>query len=274
MEYKYKFTDEPFGRYVLRGYRKFLHSLSLALSNSFLSFKIALVLRKLTLQNKLEIVDAAPLRNIDVRLYPLDNTGDRLVLFMPWFFEWEEFKLIDELMPEGGTFVDVGANTGYYSFIASKKVGAKGRVISLEPNPVMYNRLMYNLSLNEGLENISTYQQGLSDKKGSFRLGLEPGGNLGGASIVQANDVYFVEVDCVPMLDFLKGIKGLKGVDFLKIDVEGAEPMILNPFFKDAPKSLWPKLILIETTSDIPFEQFGYERIRKTKNNTLFRLTT
>ncbi len=241
--------------------------------NNFISFKIALVLRKLALQNKLNTVDATPLRNINARLYPLDNTGDRLVLFMPWFFEWEEFGLINELLPEDGIFLDVGANTGYYSFIASRKVGPKGKVVALEPNPVMLKRFNFNMDQNEGFENIKIYEQGLSDVKDTFRLGLEPGGNLGGASIVQANDVYFVEVDCEPMLEFVKKIENLDRIDFLKIDVEGAEPMILNPFFNDAPKPLWPKMILVETTTGIPFEDFGYKKIRKTKNNTIYKLT-
>ncbi len=271
---EYKFTNELFGTYALRGYRRLLYDISQELSNTFVSFKLALVLRKLTLQNKLETVDASPLENIKVRLYPLDNTGDRLVLFMPWFFEWEEFGLINKLMPEGGTFVDVGANTGYYSFIASRKAGKNGKVIALEPNPVMFKRLTYNLSLNDDMGNILKFQQGLSDKKGTFRLGLKPGGNLGGASIVQANDVHFVEVDCEPMLDFINGIENLNCIDFLKIDVEGAEPMILNPFFENAPKELWPKLILIETTDGIPFERFGYQKIRKTKNNTVYKLVS
>ena len=40
--------------------------------------------------------------------------------------------------------------------------------------------------------------------------------------------------------------ENVTAIDALKIDVEGAEDKILSPFFRDAPRSLWPRLILIE----------------------------
>ena len=265
-----KWTDEPFGTYSLKGYRKFFHNISINLSNSKFWFKVALVLRKLTLQNKLEIVDATPLKEFNVRLFPLDNIGDRLALFMPWYFEWEEFDVMEELLSERETFLDIGANTGYYSLIASKLAGEKGTVIAFEPNPIMYNRFLFNLKVNDRVGNVRTFDVGLADKEGEFTLALDPG-NLGGASIMHEYGEHSVKVKCRPLTDLLEEEK-IKKIDFMKIDVEGAEPIILNPFFSKADRSLWPKRILIETTNGIPFEDLGYRQIRKTKNNTVYEL--
>lgn len=267
-----KWTDKPYGTHALKGYRKFLHTISINLNNSKFWFKIALVLRKLTLQNRLEVVDAAPSRGLRVRLYPLDNIGDRLALFMPWYFEWAEFEVMEELFNEGGTFLDVGANTGYYSLVASKLAGKKGKVIAVEPNPIMYNRFLFNLGANEGTENVYPFDIGLADKVGEFSLSLDPG-NLGGATIMREYGEHSVKVKCRPLTDLLQEQK-IERIDFMKIDVEGAEPIILNPFFEKAEKSLWPEFILIETTNGIPFEKNGYKQIRKTKNNTVYQLTS
>ncbi len=65
-----KWTDEPFGKYYFKGYQRLLHGLSIDLSDNKFWFKVALLLRKFTLQNKLRIVDATPLKDFKVRLYP------------------------------------------------------------------------------------------------------------------------------------------------------------------------------------------------------------
>lgn len=267
-----KWNEEPFETYGLKGYRKFLHKLSCLLPNGFLTFKLALVLRKLTLQNKLEIVDAESIENLFVRLYPLDNIGDRLALFMPWYFERLEFKIVRRLLKEGQTFLDIGANTGYYSLLASKFVGEDGRVLAFEPNPTMFQRLKYNLMINKSA-NVLAFNVGLADKTDEFTLHLNPN-NLGSATIMHdfhAGSDYRISISCRPLLEILVE-NNLEKIDFMKIDVEGAEPLILNTFFETADKLLWPTYILTETTEGIPFEALGYLMIEKTKNNTLFKL--
>lgn len=265
-----KWSEKPYGTFALTGYRNAFQKICMGLKNNKFSFRIALVLRKLTLQNRLEIVDSAPLDGYKVRLFPLDNIGDRLALFMPWYFEWEEFSLMKEYFKSGGTFLDIGANTGYYSLVASRLAGQEGAVLAIEPNPIMYNRCLFNLGLNEKTENVKTFEIGLADKVGEFSLGIHPG-NLGGASIMQEYGEHTIKIKCVPLVDLL-GEQNVKKLDFMKIDVEGAEPLILNHFFENAEKELLPKMILIETTSGIPFEKFGYKKIRKTKNNSLYEL--
>ena len=261
--------DEPFGEFHLTGYKRFLQRLSVKLPQTNFWFKIALILRKLTLLNRLAVVDASPLNGFKVRLYPLDNVGDRLVLFMPWFFEREEFKIIKDNFKEG-TFMDVGANTGYYSLLASKFVRKKGRVLALEPNPVMHNRLLFNLHNNDETGNIQAYNVGLADRSDEFNLYLDPK-NLGRSTIIKNIGKMNIKVQCKPLVDFVHQ-QHIDRIDFMKIDVEGAEPMILNHFFKNARKSVWPKMILIETAEGIDFEALGYSLQSKTKHNSFFVL--
>jgi precorrin-6B methylase 2 len=56
--------------------------------------------------------------------------------------------LIEKLMPQGGTFVDVGANIGLMSVVAGLRAGPKGRVVAIEPAPIIAKRLEENLCLN------------------------------------------------------------------------------------------------------------------------------
>ncbi len=265
--------EEPFGTYSLRGMDHILQKISSILPNTFLTFKIALVLRKLVLRKKIQVVDVDSVDKLKMRVYPLDNVGDRLALFMPWYFERDEFSAIRSYFFEGGVFIDIGANTGYYTLLASRVAGKEGKVLSFEPNAVAFNRMTFNMRNNASSSNISSFNFGLADKEGEFELGVDPG-NLGGGTIVEGyrERGYDVQkVKCRLLTDVLKE-EGIQRLDFMKIDVEEAEPIVLNPFFETASKEVWPKYILIESTEGIPFGELGYKEILKTKNNTIFKL--
>ena len=85
-----------------------------------------------------------------------------------------------------------------------------------------------------------------------------------------------VRVPSVALLDLLQA-EGFTTVDAIKLDVEGAEDLILDPFFRDAPESLYPSLFLIEDGRDqwqidLPklLESKGYRLARQTRLNLLF----
>jgi hypothetical protein len=71
---------------------------------------------------------------------------------------------------------------------------------------------------------------------------------------------------------------GITAVDALKIDVEGAEDLVLAPFLRDAPQHLLPELVLIEDTrgfwqTDVfaLLERRGYTVVARSKQNVAFR---
>src|SRR5688500_9658786 len=72
-------------------------------------------------------------------------------------------------LPAGGTFVDVGANWGYFTLVAAHAVGASGRVVALEPDPRVHAELAANLARN-GIRNVTALAVAASDRAGEATL--------------------------------------------------------------------------------------------------------
>ena len=89
--------------------------------------------------------------NVRIPCIGLLRTGDN-----------QNFK---ESLKEGMTVVDIGTNIGYYTIIAGKKVGQKGKVFGYEPNLGSFNLLQQNIQINN-FNNITTVNIALSDKPG------------------------------------------------------------------------------------------------------------
>ena len=244
-----------------------LYEMAQGLGRGRLRFKLGLAMRKLVLRNK-RIVDADPL-GIRCRFYPHENLGDRFVLFTPQYYEHEERELLPHLLLSDSTFVDIGANTGFYSLFAAKLIEPPGRIVAFEPNPVMYERFTLNIAFN-GLERrIEALPIGLADREGEFDLSYDPW-QLGGASMAVDGGPLHVKVPCRPLLDVLRE-KEVAAVTVLKIDVEGFEASILNPFFAAAPRSLFPEHIIIESAEGIDWAGSGYRFQKRTHaHNSIF----
>jgi len=73
-------------------------------------------------------------------------------------------------------------------------------------------------------------------------------------------------IKCRPLLDVLNE-QNIQQIHLLKIDIENAEPLALNPFFEKAPKELFPKMIFIESDHKINLKRLGYRIIAKTNSN-------
>ena len=81
-----------------------------------------------------------------MRLNPADLIHQSIYLYGTWEAgTWDQMK---RFLPEGGTFVDVGAHHGYYSLKAARAMGPSGSVISIEPNPASISRLETNRELS------------------------------------------------------------------------------------------------------------------------------
>jgi FkbM family methyltransferase len=267
MSFAYK--NEAFGHHYLKGYRKKFLSLAQGLSTSYWSQRLGFVLRKLVLLNTLKVIDGEAF-GIKARFYPLDNLADRLFLFLPKIFETDEFIFLKKHLTPESVFIDIGANSGFYSLVAAQVINSQGKIIAFEPNPVMIARLRMNISLNGKDGIIEVMPFGLADRITEFDLALDPT-NLGGSTIMKTKREHIVKIKCMPLLDALKG--KVDRIDFLKIDIEGADILVMNAFFKSAPASLYPKFIIIETDEGLDLESLGYKAIAKTKaHNTIYKL--
>jgi FkbM family methyltransferase len=116
------------------------------------------------------------------------------------------------------TFVDVGANVGYYSMMAAK---AGLLVTAFEPNPEIANMLRNSAILNRVEKRVGVWETALSDTRTVSRL-FVPEGHSGGASLSDGAEGVLVDVE---PFDYLYSSIANKYV-LMKIDAEGAEPKI------------------------------------------------
>jgi len=119
-------------------------------------------------------------------------------------------------------FVDVGANIGYYSLLARKRLGGSGAVVSFEPMPDIHEKLIMNLRGT----NIEAYNYAVSSRSGQATLSMPQGSEFNdGISTLQdcADAIGSIAVQTVSLDEFLD-----KEIHTLKIDIEGHEYSALS----------------------------------------------
>ncbi|HWZ46213.1 MAG TPA: FkbM family methyltransferase [Candidatus Saccharimonadales bacterium] len=144
-------------------------------------------------------------------------------------YEPLETLILQKVLRPGMTFVDVGANWGYFSLLGSHIVGRTGRVIALEPDPRTFAALQSNISRNS-LDNVTVKQVAAADRQGTCIIAgySEEDGNFGVTRLVDSAPTSGVRFQAqTETLDSLLHECGLDKVDLVKIDVEGAEDLVL-----------------------------------------------
>ena len=170
---------------------------------------------------------------LDIGGVPLElDLGERSQAHMFYgFYEPNEVAFLRRTLRPGQVFVDAGANVGYYTAVAAGVVGPSGAVHAFEPVPWLYDRLQ-RLAERAGMIGfrIWPYQAALSDRGGETMIWVSQGSNIGWSTIVpglmnQAEDCYIVP--CMRLDEYFSG-SGRYPPDMVKIDVEGAELMVLR----------------------------------------------
>lgn len=136
----------------------------------------------------------------------------------------EMSRLIARHLPEGGVFVDAGANVGAYSLPAAQRVGRGGRVISFEAHPRTHALLAANVAAN-GLDWVTPLHMALGEAEGVIAMAYEDR-NPGETHVAEAGAAG-VEVRLRRLDDALAEL-GVGAVDYLKVDVEGFELPVLR----------------------------------------------
>jgi FkbM family methyltransferase len=143
---------------------------------------------------------------------------------------WDAMRLH---LSNGSVFVDVGAHIGYYSLKAAAVVGSAGRVVAVEPNPPTVRELDDNIRASGATAVISVQPVACSDAETTVDLYAAPRVNTGQASLSKANAsqggevVADYRVRARPLDDIVRET-GVSRVDVVKIDVEGAEMLVLK----------------------------------------------
>lgn len=139
-------------------------------------------------------------------------------------YEPYETELILNAVKEGDTFVDVGANIGYYSLLVASRIGQNGKVYSFEPVPDNYSLFEKSIKKN-GFKNIKVFKNAVSDKGGeNVKIYLDKE-NLGKHSMSRENVTLETIITTKTVtLDTVINEK----INVMKIDVEGAEGLVLK----------------------------------------------
>ena len=208
------------------------------------------------------------------RFYHQASATERGALFNP-DYNLEELDFLRAHTPRGGVFVDVGANVGTYAMVLARQAGESGKVIAIEPHPIIHARLAFNRAAS-GTTQVTLVAAAAGASDGELMIETD-GDNLGASHIVSGP--VSNKAIRVPSLRLQRILEeaGVGGVDALKIDVEGYEDRVLTGFFKQAPPSLWPRAVVIEHLSrnewleDCIADMFarGYAATGKTRSNTL-----
>lgn len=158
-----------------------------------------------------------------------DIVGKHIYYFGIW--EPSLTRWIQCRLRPGDVFIDVGANIGYYSLLASKLVGDSGKVVSVEALPQIFVRLEQNLRQND-TRNVRTVNAAAWDKPEKVKIFTRQEGPSGSTTLIpewadQWHLQQQLEIDAKPLSDILTE-EEIKSARLIKIDVEGAEWHVIS----------------------------------------------
>lgn len=245
--------QSPYGSYPPGPFTRAVLAITRRLPVNWLGLRLSMPLRRLAIDSlRGQPVDTA-IWNSHMRLYPSRNSCEKNALFTPQMFDVLELGVlaaaIDARIAAGETFtfVDIGANVGLYSLYVASRGGARSRILAVEPQPGIVDRLRFNVQLNAG-SNIAILPIAVADREGEMELVINERDSGGtrldkGGAITPGTAA--VRVACRTLAAILDQA-GISAIDALKIDIEGAEDLALAPFLRTAPRGLLPSLVLIE----------------------------
>ena len=263
----------PWGAYKLSLLlRMFLIIKYIGLSRGCLRHKI---LEFISYHHKQAFVDYKRY-GLKFRLSIRNNNTDAKILTTSKSYEKEELDYLYKYC-KGNHFIDIGANTGFYS-LSLGAVSNSSKILSIEPNPNTSEILEFNILSNDLTSRIKVEKCGIGDKKEST---FYSSGDLGSVSILKINDQQneSFKMSTMPLLEIINRNK-ITNIDAIKIDIEGMECSALVPFFKNSKTELFPKCIILEHNHDEFWEEdlisilsdVGYTIKHKNRSNYILAL--
>ncbi|MCJ7791618.1 MAG: FkbM family methyltransferase [Dehalococcoidia bacterium] len=177
---------------------------------------------------------ASALLNIQGNKMYIDGAAGTIgaELLVEGVYEKYETELFKKMAQDGMVVVDIGANIGYYTLIAAKLVGDKGVVYAFEPEPRSYKLLCQNIAIN-GYTNIVPIEKAVSKTNGKtkFYVGaaITDISSFAEDNVLQySKNLDCLEVETITLDDFFERTAGDDRIDLMKIDVEGAEELVVD----------------------------------------------
>ena len=141
-------------------------------------------------------------------------------------YEKQDSDMMEQLLDDGDTFFDIGANIGWYSlnFALSRR---KSSIHAFEPLPKTFSQLRRNVELN-AVNNVEIHNFGFSDKAATLEFFYYPegSGNASSRNLTGRTDVEKVECKVITLDEHVASTG--QTVDFIKCDVEGAELLVFK----------------------------------------------
>lgn len=140
-------------------------------------------------------------------------------------YERKEMAALSKILKPGSIAIDVGANIGYYSIFLEKALKCC-KVLSFEPSPRELERLNENLLLNR-CQSVTVVNLALGDRNGTTEFYISDS-NFGRNSISEINNNAKKVTVSITTLDEYLHQHPEESIDFIKIDIEGAETIMLK----------------------------------------------
>jgi len=271
--------DAPFGTHALPRWAQWLASLCQRVPVNVFGKYLAFVLRKPVLWAAGDIVDAE-VRGVRFRLLPRTNLSDKRLLCTPDLLDGIERAFLTARLPKGAVLHDIGANIGGFGLLVAA-ARPDMRVVLVEPDPTMAERLRANIAFSEFPAARATLEEvaatPTADCVVSLRIDEK---NRGKNSVSTTREVSGVGAIAVPGRSLRQLIEAHGGrCDALKMDIEGYEFQVLQAFYADAPRPLWPRLVQVEQHRKDPYTAAvalllaqGYRNLMRTRANVILEL--
>ena len=144
-------------------------------------------------------------------------------------YEPSETRFILSRLKPGDAFLDIGANVGWFTILAADAVGPEGKIFAFEPRTLTFNLLKQSVVDNALDDRVVLFHSALGKSEGTLRLVWTPNTiNPGGARLERpGEDIGNNDYESVPVRP-LDSLDIDRDVSIMKMDVEGAEPLVLQ----------------------------------------------
>lgn len=196
---------------------------------------------------------------------------DSALWFTPDHYDRIERHYVESNVP-AGTFLDVGANVGFWSlFLASRF--ADSRIFAVEANPRTFEILKRNIGINN-FEHVIPIGCGVGREPGTFPLYLNETGNRGGDTLSpDVGNGASIQVPVARLSDILRD-RRVERVEFMKIDIEGMEGAVFDDLKANLSPAAWPKVVCAETVfcPELPglLASMGYRKCVSGRENSIY----
>jgi FkbM family methyltransferase len=175
--------------------------------------------------------------------------------------EKELTNFLRRVLREGDVFFDIGANLGFYTFLAAGLCGYSGRVYSFEPQASLVNHLLRSVALNSYEDRISIMHAAVGENHGGevkLFLSKNSQNNTGAASIFPHEWLDRETALSVPSisLDGYVRDKRISRIDVMKIDIEGGEMLALRGM-EETLKRMSVSVIILELFPTVQLTQYA-----------------